>query len=224
MTRGEAISRLRNAIREVNADSLFSNRYLWNMFETNSKVLLKQEAERGRVYSLSNIWTTICVEMESVSPIVCNCIYLPYDCMVARSKYKLPQLVEYSGGFIYRFIATPDLSKEFILVTPYQYSVKSKIKHGLDRYAFIHDGYLYTPKHDYPLLSISGVFIGDTSRFNCSPTSTVGCKSALQQPTGLPDYLEEYVIKGCLQELGFTKQIPADEHPNNNTTQTQVSP
>lgn len=225
MTRRDAISRLRNSIKELSGDSLYSNRFLWNLFQTASKTLIKQEAERGRLYSQANIWETICVEMEQVSSLICNCSFLPYDCMVTRSKYKIPLFVEYSGGFIYRFIATPDLSKEFVLVTPFQYATKSKIKYVKEHYAFIHNGYLYTPSHHFPLLSVSGIFEGDVSKFKCDDTSdSSSCNSALDRPIGIPEYLEDIVFKQALQELGFSKQIPADEHPNNNDSQKTVSP
>lgn len=224
MTRRDAISRLRNSIKEVSGDSLYSNRFLWNVFQTASKILLKQEAERGRIFAQANIWENICVPMEQVSSIVCNCSVLPYDCVVTRSKHKLPEFVEYSGGFIYRFIATPDLSKEFVLVTPFQYATKSKIRYTKGKYAFIHDGYLYTPSHNFPLLSISGIFEEDVTKFKCDEEGSNSCNSALDRPVAIPGYLEDYVFKQALQELGFSKQIPADEHPNNNDSQKSVSP
>lgn len=226
LTRAEIISRLRNGLNEVTGDSRYSNRYLWNVFLTASKELIKQDADRGRIYSQANIWDNICIKMEPVSSVLCNCISLPGDCTVYRSKEQMPKFIESTDGFIYRFIATPDLSKSFTLVSPYGYSVKRNIKFNREKYAFIHDGYIYTPDHTYPQLIISGMFEGDTGEFKCdgSDNNTTGhCYHALSQNISLNDYLIRAGISMALQELMGTKQIPKDELTNNNTNQKEIS-
>jgi hypothetical protein len=231
MNRLEIISRLRNSIKEVHADSEYSNRYLWNTVLSSAKRLIKEDADRGRIFRQSTVWDTICVEMEEVSSVYCNCFCLPYNSTVYRSKRKLPEFVEASNGLIYRFIATPDLSKEFTLVSPYQFALKSKIKYNREKYAFIHDGYLYTPNSSYPLLSVSSLFLDDISDFKCDQNGPVGdgdaavsCPTVLDLSVPLPDYMEEACIKMALQELGFSKQIASDQHPNANENQKEVSP
>lgn len=225
ITRAEIISRLRNGLNEVTGDSRYSNRYLWNVFLTASKDLIKQDADRARIYSQANIWDTICLKMEPVSSVLCDCISFPGECTVYRSKLKLPKFVESTDGFIYRFIATPDLSKTFSLVSPYKYSVKKGIKYNKEKYAFIHNGYIFTPDHTYPQVLISGIFEGDTSEYKCNDQdSTTGhCYHALNQNISLNDYLIRTAITMSLQELMGTKQIPKDELTNNNTNQKEIS-
>ncbi len=226
MTRKEIVSRLRNSLRESSADTKYSNRYLWNVFFTASKKLLKEDADKGRIYSQSNPWESICVEMEPVSSLYCDCIYLPYNCTVFRSKIKLPRIIESSTGFIYRLIASPDLSQQFTLVSPYLYSVKRKIKYNKEKYAFIYDGYLYTPDSTFPILTVSGLFDEDTSKFNCKqdsePDSQV-CGSAININVGLNDYLIDAAIKISLGEILPIVQKPFDHTPNNNDTQKEIS-
>lgn len=224
MNRGEIISRLRNSIKEVHADTEYSNRFLWNIILSSAKYLIKTDADKGKTFKQSSVWESICVKMEPVSSIICNCMYLPYDCTVFRSKERLPEFLESSSGIIYRFIATPDLSQELVIVSPYQYAVKSKIKYNKEKYAFIHDGYLYTPSLTYPLLSLSALFIGDISDFKCDPVEHSQCENVLSLPTPLPDYLEDACIKMALQELGYSKQIPSDQHPNANPNQIEGTP
>ena len=224
-TKKEVIARFRNAIKEVSADSVYTDRYLWHIYATNAKNLLRTAIDRGLVYAQNNIWTPVCTKMEPVSSLLCNCFCLPYDCTVYRSKLKLPKFVEGPSGMAYRFIATPDISAQLILVTPYQYSIKSKIKYNKEKYVFIHDGFLYTPGSTYPQLIISALFEEDVSKYDCAYDSTdVSCGSALVAPSFIPDYLEDYAIKAGLQELFPTKQLPTDEHPNANPTQTQGTP
>ena len=223
-TIGEIVANLRGSIKEVTDDSAYSNRFLWSKFNTVVKQLVKQEADTGRIYSQSDLWEPICIEMEPVSSIYCNCQFLPYNCEVYRSKYKLPKFLESSDGFVYRWISTPDLSRDFTLVTPYQFHNKSKIKYNREKYAFIHDGYLYTPKDSYPLISLSGLFEGDISDFECNKKEdVVECKTMLSKKVMIPGYLESGAIKMVLSELFHSVQISKDEHTNVNTNQKEVS-
>lgn len=232
-TIGEIVSKLRGSIKEVTDDSKFTNRYLWSSFYINAKQLIKQDADNGRIYSMSDIWEPICVEMEPVSSLYCNCIFLPFNCTVFRSKHQLPSFLESSDGFIYRWIATPDLSKDFVLVTPQQYHNKSKIKYNREKYAFIHDKYLYTPSETYPLITLSALFDGDISDFMCNKKkentevqtqAQNQCNTKLSQPIALPSYLESAAIKMTLSELFTSIQVRADELPNSNDTLKDVTP
>lgn len=228
-TIGEIVSRIRGSLKEVTDDSAYSNRFLYSTFMTYAKQLIKQDADTGRIYEMSDIWEPICVEMEPVSSVYCNCQFLPYNCTVYRSKHKLPDFLQSSDGVIYRWISTPDLSKDFVLVTPYQFHNKTKIKYNREKYAFIHDKYLYTPNDHFPVLSVAALFDGDLSMFNCNPTEdqveqSTGCATKLSQKIMLPAYLEAAAIKMVLGELVPTTQLAKDELPNNNSNQKEVSP
>lgn len=231
MKRKDIISRLRNALKEVHADSEYSNRYLWNIILTNAKTLIKEDAVKGQTFKQDSIWESICVEMEPVSSLICNCKFLKYDCQVFRSKTKIPEFFESSDGIIYRFIATPDLSQELTIISPYQYSIKSKIKYNREKYAFIHDGYLYTPSLEYPLYSLSALFIEDVSCMKCEDSyadpnldsDIIPCADKLEINLPLPDYLETTCIKMSLEELGFSKQTPSDQIPNANENQKETN-
>lgn len=235
-TIGEVVARLRSSIKEVSDDSVYSNRYLWNTYLTAMKQLLKQDTASGNIYSMSDVWEPICIEMEAVNSIYCNCLVLPNNCEVYRSKRKLPKFIESNDGIIYRWLATPDLSRTFVIVSPFQYEVKSKVRFNRENYAFIHNGFLYTPKHDYPWLSLSALFEGDLSDFNCNtsnnnPTANPPidsdnneCGSKLRSKVQLPDYLEDAAIKMARSELVPITQLKPDEHPNANTIERQVSP
>jgi len=231
-TKRELISRLRNSLNEVSTDTHFTNRYLWNVLWSGIKTVIKQDADNARkLYNQAGLWQNICVKMKPVSPILCDCVNIPLDCVLYRSEYQLPKILESSYGFIYRFISSPDLSVKFTLVTPYDYDRKSKIKYNREKYAFIHNGYLWSPNAQFPVLTVSGIFEQDTKslpEFNCDQLSEeqLGgkCNSILDTPSGVPDYLETSVIRIALEELGASKASPRDELPNQNETQRQVSP
>ena len=236
-TIGEVVARLRNSIKEVADDSAYSNRYLWNAYSTALKQLIKQDSVAGKLYSTASAWTPICIEMEPVSSLYCNCFCLPYDVTVYRSTRKIPTFLESSDGIVYRWLATPDMSKRFVIVNPTQYQIKKKIKYNKEKYAFIHDEYLYTPDHQYPWLSLSALFQGDVTDFQCDNQGTVpeeptklqetvlegGCAKRLYSKVGIPDYLEDAAIKIARAELLPLTQVRTDENPNANNVQRDIS-
>lgn len=231
-TKRELISRLRSSLNEVNADTHFTNRYLWSELWSAAKTVIKQDADYSRrLYNQAGLWQSICVKMEPVSPILCTCLAIPLDCVLYRSTYKLPKILESSFGFVYRFIASPDLSVKFTLVTPYDYDRKSKIKYNKEKYAFIHDGYLWSPNAQFPLLNLSGIFEDATlnlPEFNCDTpvdtTSDCNCNSLLDTSSGIPDYLETNIMRIALDTLGRSKQTAGDHLINQNENQKEVSP
>jgi len=225
MQRNDVISRLRNSIKEVNADTKYTNRYLWNVFWTNARLLLKRESDKERLYNQSDIWTTICVQMQAVSPLLCDCLKLPMDCVVYRSTYKLPKITEGNYGRIYRFISSADLSTKLTLVTPYQYDLK-KTKYNKEKYVFFHDGYLWAPDTKWSNLIISAVFEEEiTKQFkcDCEESTQDNCGSLLYLNASVPDFLIQPGIEMALKELGMSKQIPTDELGNTNANEKQIS-
>ncbi len=237
-TIGDVVARLRNSIKEVSDDSVYSNRYLWNTYQTALRQLVKQDSVAGSIYSTAETWIPICIQMEPVNSIYCNCFCLPYNKQVYRSTAKLPKFLESTDGIIYRWLATPDMSRTFVIVTPFQYQVKSKIKFNREKYAFIHDGYLYTPNQEYSLLSMSAFFEDSVENFLCEgQISTIPeevppneesillgeCGKKLYERVQLPAYLEDAAIKMARAELLPLTQIRTDEHPNANNVQKDIS-
>lgn len=224
-TRSEVISRLRNSIKEVSSDSKFTNRYLWNVFWTNSQLLLQRESDRARLFNQTDVWSTICLKMDKVSPLLCDCLQLPLDCVVYRSRFRLPKIVEGSFGKLYRFISSVDMSNFIILVTPYQYSLK-QTKYNTEKYAFIHDGYLWAPNTKWSNLIISALFaeeIPDEFKCDCEDSSTDSCGSLLHLGSSLPEWLVAPCIQMCLTELSIPKQFITDNLVNANDNEKTVS-
>lgn len=222
------ISKVRNALNQVNADTQLTNRYLWSEIWSAAKVVIKQDADNYRkLYNQSGLWQSICVKMKPVSPIMCDCLDLPMDCVLYRSQWALPKILESAQGFVYRFISSPDLSVKFTLVTPYDYDRKSKVKYNREKYVFLHDGYLWAPNAQFPMLTVSGVFEDYALKpeFNCDAAATTDsqCASILDTPSGIPDYMEQSVMSIVLKVLYTSLQIQTDALPNANPTEKQIS-
>lgn len=228
MTIRQVVSTVRDSIKETNADSIYTNRFLYSLYLRGRDTLLKQDATKKDLYNTTSTFRTACIAMEPVSSLICNCNNLPYDCTVYRSKQKLPKLAHGKYGPLVQFLGTMDRSVSFTLVSPVSYTIKSKVKGNKAKLAFVFDEYLYTPDTTYPMLVLSAAFSDLVITNNCSDsvksTNSEGCSNLLDTETGLPTYLDEAAIKNVIQLLFSTANLPNDEHPNQNKTQTQVSP
>ncbi len=226
MTRREVVSRLRNTIKEITSDSKYSNRYLWNAFWTAARLLIKRDADNDRrIYKTSNIWKAICVGMEPVSPILCDCISIPLDCTIYKSTFKLPKILESSYGWLTRLISSPDNSRRITLVTPYEFQIKTQIRYNKELYAFAHEGYIWT-NAPFPKVIMSIIPDGNIKNFSCSDdanSSEGSCDSLMDTDTGVPDYLLDGSIKTALQEIGVFVSRPTDNVPNNSESQREQS-
>jgi len=231
MTRNEIISTIRGYLKENTADSVYSSRTIWNLFNSSYKTLIKRDADNRQLYNQSS-WQTYCLPLEQVSPILCDCISLPVDCefMISRTKCKIPPLLDSSIGPIFRFISTLDNSKQFVLTNPQSYANKSKVKFNKQLYAFYHNNYMWFPSVKYPFILISGIF-DDSSPVYAEFLSCVGQNTSsescpgnkLNQAVTGPDYLVYPAIQMVLQIIMPTKNIQPDAHPNTNPSQTTIS-
>jgi len=215
-------------MKELTSDSKYSNRHLWNAFWTAGKTLIKRDADNERrIYKTVNIWKTLCIGMDPVSPILCDCISVPMDCVLYKSQFRLPKILESSYGWIYRLISSPDNSRQVVLVTPNEFQIKVQIRHNKELYAFGHDGYLWS-NAPFPKVLFSTLPEGNYKHFQCTDESdnTIGtgnCGSLLDLDSGIPDYLEDSAIKMALQELGVFINRPTDNVSNNSESQREQS-
>jgi len=214
MTNRELIGRVRNTIKEHSVDSVLTNKHVFNILLTNASLLIKREADKKSIYMMSNIWQSVCVEMIPVSSVTCTCIKFPHICTIYRSKEKLPKFFELASGFLYKSISSIDNHTSITLTTPYQYQVKSKVKFNKEKYAFLENGYLYTPNATYPFVKIVA-FFNELVKDCSSPTKEC---SNLNATFPCPDYLIQPVVDLTLRELGAFKQIPFDHITNKSTT------
>lgn len=200
MTVGEAISRVRGSLKEGTSDSLLTNRLIWNILYT---VSLEQLDRDKSIYN-QDIFKTVSIESEKVNIYEGSCV--PLECTTCR--YKLPKGAEYKQGLIYRYIATPDLSKRFSLTNPENFQNKKDIRgFSHSNYIFLEEGYLYSSEC-YPCLKISylpGDSLGIDNPDNCS---------LLDTEATIPDRLLNKVTLMAINELTVFMQVPAKVSPN----------
>lgn len=195
MTVGESVSRLRNSVKEVNSDSVLSNRFLWNILYTSSLMLLDQDKNIHN----QDVFKVVHLESEEVNIYEGSCV--PLDCTTCR--YKLPKGAEYKKGLLYRYIATPDMSTQFNLTDPGTYQNRSKIRGAKHiNSIFLEEGYLYS-KECYPCLKVA-YLPGDSLGID----NPDGC-SLLDTEAIIPDRLIHRAIGMGLNELNVFIQKPS---------------
>ena len=212
MTNREVIAIIKEGLKKINADSLYTNKGIWLKLKAVADALIKKDADsKLAFYRLNNIFTPVYVNTTEVSPLTDSCLSsLPIDCTVCRSKDKLPKFVETAYGMLYKAITSVDGSESFTLVTQSEYRTKSKIKYNTSKYAWIENGYMYFSTC-YPCIKVIGYF-------SQPPTSTSdGNCSILDQQFPCPDYLLTFALDQTISSLGNMESLQNDIVSNKNT-------
>lgn len=202
----DIVSRVRNELKELNYDSLLTNRQIWSMFYTQGVLLMQRVIDQKRNIYNNDIFTKWETKMIPIG-LETELIDIDYQCNIYKSAKPVPNLVETQYGAVLRNVSTLDNSISYNLVSPFDFQVKTKIKGNKARYIYLQDGYIYS-KDPYPI-KVEGLFK------SYLPNS---CKIMDMKAPILP-YLIQPSISGLLQELGIYKQLPIDQ-TDNKTTQS----
>lgn len=217
----EAISRVKNAIKEVNADSRLSTKQIVSSLITKSQLIIQRESDKLKLIKIQDIFQSLnCIEMQEVSAID-DCCGVDSVCTLMRSKHKLPEMYNDDYGVIIKRLTTIDESIEIRLSTPQNILRVKKDKNSkYDKtvYAFFRNGYIFITNKKYPVIRIEAFFKEDLSFnkvFKC--TAPNNCTRFLDTQWIVPQKLQEPIISLVIQELATVyKKFPED----NNITKT----
>ncbi len=147
------------------------------------------------------------------------------DCVVMRSKYKLPKIVESSGGYLLRKVTSLDATSGTVvtLITDLSYGRKLKIgdKHAKSEvWAFMRNGYLYMPNVKWPAVLVEGIFEDpdEIDALNaCGDDEPISCTPIYEQEFPIPNYLEK-ALKDLLNNslLNYYHRLREDTSQNKN--------
>lgn len=201
MTNGAIISVLRNSIKEVTSDSVFTNRFLYKTLRLQALYYIERERLS---LSNSNLFTTEDLETEEYD-LSSTCV--PFQCMGCR--VKLPVLNSKIGP-LYKFVASSDFGTEWKIVSPLSFQRKKNLKSKFN-YAYQDGDYLYFT--DCPPC-VRVCYLKDSLKDDSSEESC----SRLEDEFIIPDYLARYVVQDSMQQLGLSLQKLQDHISNKNTT------
>lgn len=228
MTKRQAIQKFRKDLNERNADSSFTNKYLYDSLLVHAKWLIKREVSAGRIYKNNSFFQTLPVrEVIAVSSIP-EGLGIETKCKIFRTKSKLPEMWLDNDGPIIKSISSLDRSNTFTVISPNEWYTKKQDpyqKYNKEKYCFYLDEYLWFPEHNPNLVLINAFFMDDVSRLHedCVSCNEDGdCMKYLDTKLNVPDWVEgEMFAKAIEQVAGITKRLPEDEQIDKNATRKQ---
>jgi hypothetical protein len=211
-TVGEAITRMRNALKAVKEDSFLTDRVIYYALLKYGQALLKREDNQYRLMKISSIFSVLpFVELIDVDKIEAGCTGVYSGCYFKRTKNKIPSILNGILGPIIRTVSSIDGSEIMFRTNPGTWVSITKsttFKYNKRKYFWFLNGYLYFPNIDWDAVRVEAVFDGDKSDFLCESDDQCQLKQDLQFP--FPDYLFSEIEQYTLKELTMIAQIPVD--------------
>lgn len=83
------ISALRGIIKQVQDDSVYTDKFLYSLLSSAKARLLRQKLDRGKLSEFN--WVTFCITLEKAKSHNCDCI--PVGCDVVKSIHEIPRVL-----------------------------------------------------------------------------------------------------------------------------------
>lgn len=222
MTLREAISRVKKEIKEVNADSRLTNKFIYSKLISKGNLIIQRDSNALKLGNLQDLYQTLkCLDVKEVPAIDKNC-FLTTDYTLFRTCNRVPDLYSDVKGVIIKSIRTLDRNEKITLETLdyiQDAARDSNSKYDKSIYAFYEDGYIYQQKR-IPI-RVEGMFVHDvTSHQDCAcDTSSLPCKRFLDTKWYMPRKLEDDVISLVIRDLSQTyERLPGQTIIDKNPT------
>lgn len=220
MTKRQAIDSLRDELRERNADSNYSNQFLYNELIKQAKWLIKREITAGRIYKNTFFFQLLKCQNVIETSLIDPCCPIRTNCKIYRTECKIPDVWIDNDGPIVKAITSVDGSTDFSVTSPTTWESKKHDpyqKKSKQLYSFYSDGYFWFPEINPHKVNILGFWTDDVSNLNgCAEQE---CVRFLDTRFLIPDWLEAEMFAKALQQLaGITKRLPEDEQIDKNST------
>lgn len=221
------VSLVRADLNKHGPDRFTSDRHILATLLPIINLLNSQQVSKRQVWGVDQLYTTIdCLQMEQVP--MYTCCDVDSDCMIARSKIKLPDIVDSYYSLVIRSVQSVDGKVKFNeLNTPERYANTLKLyPKKKTPYFFMKNGYLYITDPDIEIVTLTAMFKGliDPDDFTCKDPCE-GCKPpCVKNPLDLEikylPKLEHNIVNMAFQKLVITEQLPAEVNsgdmvPNN---------
>ena len=210
-TINDIVSRIRNQMKAVKQDAFMTDRMIYTFVLKTAKFLMKREDSKNKLMAFSAVMQTMdYVELLEVDRVEACCTGVRSDCVIKRTKDKLPVFLQGYFGPLIRTIASLDGSEELQPILPTIYSSLSKSKnfrYNKTKYYWFIDDYIYFPNLEWEAVRIEGIFEDDISKWTCEEDS---CIQKQDQSFNVPDYLLAELESQVFKDLIGIYQIPAD--------------
>ena len=208
-TIGEAISRVRNALKAVKEDPFLTDRQIYFVLTKYAKTLIKREDNQFRLMKISSIFKVLpYVELIDVDKVEAGCVGVYSECYFKRSKEKLPSILDGMFGPIIRTVSSIDGGIEMFRTDPGTWVSITKsttFKYNKRPYFWYLNGYLYAPNIDWDAIRVEAIFEN-----NVATCDSDECEPIQNQQLNIPEYLFSEVEQFAMKELTMIAQIPVD--------------
>jgi hypothetical protein len=208
-TIAEAISRVRNGIKAVDADSFITDRLIYSNLLKYAKMFIKRQDGQTSQAKFNSLYKRIpCIDLIDVDK-VAACCDIQSGVKIKRSKEKLPSILEGSNGPLLRTVASIDGSVEVFRTTPQLYTSLQKtsgFKYNNKKYYWLLDGYLFIPNVEWDSAQIDGIFEGSLSGLTCDDE----CQSVQSQYLNIPPDLFAQIEQQVINDFMRSMQINTD--------------
>ena len=209
-TIGEAISRVRNAVKAVKEDPFLTDRQIYFALIKYAQTLIKREDNQFRLMKISSIFKVLpYIELIDVDRVEAGCIGVYSGCYFKRSKDKLPTILNGVFGPIIRTTSSIDGSIEMFRTDPGTWVSMTKtttFKYNKRPYFWFLNGYIYCPNIDWDAIKMEAVFEGEVE--TCE--TNVDCLIKQDQTFSLPEYLFSEIEQFVIKELTMLMSVPVD--------------
>lgn len=176
-TKRQLIDSLRNKLRERNADSNYSNQFLYQSLVEHSKWLIKRDISSGRIYRNTSFFQILLCQDVIETSTIDSCCPIKTNCKIYRTKNKMPDIWIDNNGPVVKTITSVDSSKSFMVTSPTSWQNKRNDPYqrmSKEMYTFFADGYWWFPENNPHKVNISGFWTDDITELNgCSERKNV---------------------------------------------------
>jgi hypothetical protein len=208
-TIGEVISRIRNQIKAVDADSFITDRVIYSNIMKYAKMYIKRQDAITSRAKFNSLFTRLpCVDLIEVDRVEA-CCDINSGVTVMRTKEKLPGILDGASGPLLRFVGSIDTSVEAFRTTPQLYNALQKTsgaKYNKNKYYWLLDGYLYLPNVVWPSIAVDGIFEDSLNIFKCDSE----CKAIQTQVFSIPSELFAEIEQQVTNDFMKSMQINND--------------
>ena len=214
-TIGEAVSRLRGALKASSQDAFVTDRFIYSLILKYAQMLMRRQDHTNKLMKFSAIWQTLpYVELKEVDKVEAGCTGIESGSTIRRSTVKLPTFMQGYWGPLVRTLSSLDGATEIQPTSPGSYVSMTKttsFKYNTTKYYWFLDGYLYFPNIEWDAIKLEGVFEGDVSKWTCDEEDD--CVPRYLQNFYIPEFLFAEIENQVLNvQFNSLKVTPEDGH------------
>lgn len=211
-TISESVSRVRNLVKGVKEDAFLTDRFLYSLIIKYGKLLLKRQDNENKIMRFQSLFEVIpCVELVEVDKVEACCSAIKSNCIIRRTKEKLPEVLEGTYGPLFRSITSLDRSIDVYKTYPATFTAMANtttFKYNNKKYYWYLDGYLYFPNLLWDGVLVEGLFAESINYLKCDDPDL--CQLRQEDLIHIPEYLFAEVEQMVMRDLGIFVQMPND--------------